>query len=772
MSNSGDARSSITILVLGDEGVGKSSLISTFVSRHFSEMVPGLMTQVRLPPEPDSSCITTIRDSQRGDELLQNKSESSLTSLLHKTVQDRVDSIVLVYDLDRVETFYRLETHWLPLIERYYHGEVPVIVAGTKWDLVRATLDEQSNIRSRQQLVSLLQRFRFVRQCIKCSAKNLLKVQDVFVKAQQAVLYPFSPLFDLSTGTLTTDCQKALTRIFRMFDSDNDGLLSNAELDAFQYHTFKLPLVDRDLQGWKKIVSRNNSLQQQHQVIMLQDGKFTVAGFLAIFDVFISQNRLDVPWKVFRKFGYTNNLELTIPPQKFNINSVSKLTKADCKFLAALFQQFDTNGKGTLSARNLADIFSLVPGPALPPWHPMRADTLLKGCFSVPVFGRDISRELASRGGGGSMSEELSVSASGITIASAATLPTVGGATDVVDWNTTISNTLAPMSFYQWMGHWHMLSTISPDAAQAELFRLGHVSGTVTAPGGTHLRSKRKKLAPTVPSEVLVLYVLGSQGCGKSSLLHLLGDSLMDPKETEPTLRPETSTAHLIMGRRRKDNKEEKEEIVVHFIFTEVPRQTDRTQLAPLLKQSRPCLVVFCFDSEKSLSDAMELEAELLDDDVARVFVFTTKGDGDEDTVVKNASVHCHDLDLEPPLAVNTFHPDVMTMEKTIKADRNVILSHLARCGLDEMSGLDGLKSKPHAEEKRRLAMRRRKMIWLGGLVTVSVAVAVSVGVLWSSSKTQKTSTSRFGWLTELLFGRSNRSSTQEATTKATMGET
>lgn len=188
MSNSGDARSSITILVLGDgkpttvrynficsvnvhlvcfcrelslshtphppsfsshlifllhehhvnlilisdvelyetfaEGVGKSSLISTFVSRHFSEMVPGLMTQVRLPPEPDSSCITTIRDSQRGDELLQNKSESSLTSLLHKAAQDRVDSIVLVYDLDRVETFYRLETHWLPLIERYYHGEV------------------------------------------------------------------------------------------------------------------------------------------------------------------------------------------------------------------------------------------------------------------------------------------------------------------------------------------------------------------------------------------------------------------------------------------------------------------------------------------------------------------------------------------------------------------------------------------------------------------------------------------------------------------------
>merc|ERR1719162_1660303 len=63
-------RTSITMLVLGDEGVGKSSLISTFVSRHFSEVVPGIMTRVRLPPDPENSCITTIVDSQGGDAAL------------------------------------------------------------------------------------------------------------------------------------------------------------------------------------------------------------------------------------------------------------------------------------------------------------------------------------------------------------------------------------------------------------------------------------------------------------------------------------------------------------------------------------------------------------------------------------------------------------------------------------------------------------------------------------------------------------------------------
>lgn len=143
------------------EGVGKSSLISTFVSRHFSEVVPGIMTRVRLPPDPENSCITTIVDSQGGDAALMSAvatlslpgsarsgsntqggdpaTPSNPTALLslqrslsatpsgpHVGGIENVDSIILVYDLDRDETFFRLENHWLPLIERCYNGEVSV----------------------------------------------------------------------------------------------------------------------------------------------------------------------------------------------------------------------------------------------------------------------------------------------------------------------------------------------------------------------------------------------------------------------------------------------------------------------------------------------------------------------------------------------------------------------------------------------------------------------------------------------------------------------
>ena len=84
------------------------------------------------------------------------------------------------------------------------------------------------------------------------SAKNLLNVDEVFRKSQQSVLYPINPLYDLNAGKLTVSCSRAFTRIFRMFDVNKDGLLSDAELNAFQHKIWGLTLIERDFTGWKK----------------------------------------------------------------------------------------------------------------------------------------------------------------------------------------------------------------------------------------------------------------------------------------------------------------------------------------------------------------------------------------------------------------------------------------------------------------------------------------------------------------------------------------
>lgn len=831
-----EKRTSITMLVLGDEGVGKSSLISTFVSRHFSEVVPGIMTRVRLPPDPENSCITTIVDSQGGDaalisavanmattgmaagmpptpttasitdagnpnesmdrgtldtltvasspsmslsmattpgsNFLRGNSYGNLANISSVNEQvpsmrsasrpsgmggiENVDSIILIYDLDRDETFFRLENHWLPLIERCFHGELPVIVAGNKMDLflpssTAGVTDEQVLARSRQQIVSLMQRFRFIRQCIKCSAKNLLRVDEVFLKAQQAVLYPFIPLYDLDIGRLSEDCQRAFTRIFRMYDRDHDGLLSHSELDRFQHETFHVPVYERDLTGWKKVVTRNNPNDE-----VVREGKFTVAGFLAIFDVFISQNRLDVPWQALRSFRYDDNLNLNVPEHLYSRpgDASWSLSSSSRKFLSDLFHQFDSDKDGVLSLDDMDAIFSILPDPSLPPWHPIRSTELFGNSFSRPIMPYTelpTSESATSTSSIPGMSQALSTS--GITIISNESYPSVDVSS--IDRATLVST---PLTFLDWMGLWHNISVISPGATRAELFRLGHIEDTKT----NRRRGRKKSVVPVreyspdsiLPSRELRLLLLGSSSSGKTALINSLCDGrTKDPLKTSKTARPETTNTFVRMKRRKtKPGKNEVyETIAVHLIITEVPETEAESmafqnkQISEMLVNGGCDLVVLAFDSadSASFSYAKQLESSLLTEDLARVFVATksdvcgSTNDDDEaaddgswtpTTVIDEAMMHCRELDIEPPLvtSANEAHITGQLGEQ----NRTQTLCHFARCVLNE-PGIEPLRAKPHEEQKRREAAKRRnrKIIWFG--VSVGVAAAV-VGYLWT----------------------------------------
>jgi len=793
------AKSAITVLVLGDEGVGKSSLISTFVSRHFSELVPGIMTRVRLPPDPQNACITTIVDSQGGDVALSSVSASvslpvaggeglsgfdhraSSTSLssLRKSISsntlnnlgviEMVDSIILVYDLDREETFFRLENHWLPLIERCYNGEVPVIVAGTKMDLflptsIAGVSDEQVLARSRQQVVSLMQRFRFIRQCIKCSAKNLLRVDDVFMKAQQAVFYPIVPIYNLDVGKLSENCERAFTRIFRMYDRDHDGLLSHSELDRFQHDTFHVYIYERDLAGWKKVVTRNNPDTE-----VVRDGKFTVEGFLAIFDVFICQNRLDVPWTALRNNGYDNDLNLNLPQSiLYGLDGTDfswRLSSSSRRFLADVFLQFDSDKDGILSVEDMENIFSVVQTSSLPPWHPRRSVDLFRGCFSLPTvpFGSASSGSEALRK---VMASSQSISASGITIISGASFPTIDVPSTVEGLAVNIP--LKPLSFLDWMGLWHVASAVSPAVARAELFRLGHVEnyqrkhkhGRVTSRAA--IKPNGRNLDMRLPSREVRVLLLGSPGSGKTALLNALR-CLEDPLSTSKTPMPMTSSVHVRIKKNLAKGSDTEQTIVVHLIITDVPEAEAENQalrkrhLNRMLSPGNCDLVMLAFDSTNSasLAYANHLEGEFLTDDIARVYV-ATKTDqsslegGDsaqasEGSVIERAALHCKGLDLEPPLVTSATSTMLSGVGDQGDRKRQSVLEHLARSCILE-TGIEQLRAKPHEEEKRREAAKERyqKMLWLG--VGTGVAAAF-VGLLWPS----KSKGSRFAWFKSLF---------------------
>lgn len=139
--------------------------------------------------------------------------------------------------------------------------------------------------------------------------------------------------------------------------------------------------------------------------------------------------------------------------------------------------------------------------------------------------------------------------------------------------------------------------------------------------------------------------MVGSHGCGKTSLLQLLLQK--DVHDTKPTLHPETSTTHCEYKVKLSEKDEKGEDMVVHYIFTEFPRDViDKEEFKLLLSTStnKDILVVFCFDTEQSLLDAIQVEEALLNDDIARVFLVSKQGKADEErrhSLMESAQEHC-----------------------------------------------------------------------------------------------------------------------------------
>jgi Ras family protein T1 len=108
----------LTILVCGEEGVGKTSLIATYITQTFPtpSSLPKLMPDVQIPAaESEDECETTLVDSP------ELGGEGSLARQQLALALGGADAILLLYDAGREETFERLETHWLPFIAKEAH---------------------------------------------------------------------------------------------------------------------------------------------------------------------------------------------------------------------------------------------------------------------------------------------------------------------------------------------------------------------------------------------------------------------------------------------------------------------------------------------------------------------------------------------------------------------------------------------------------------------------------------------------------------------------
>ncbi|VAI38764.1 unnamed protein product [Triticum turgidum subsp. durum] len=354
-------RPGVRVVVIGDPGTGKSSLVVAVATEQFPENVPKVMPHTRLPADyfPDRVPITIVDTS----------SPEQKPKLIAEC--QAADAVVLTYACDRLSTLDRLSSYWLPELRRI-QLKAPVIVVGCKLDL----RDDQQNSLE-QTMAPIMQSFREIETCIECSALRQIQVPEVFYYAQKAVLHPTAPLFDQEAQSLKPRCVRALKRIFILCDHDRDGALSDVELNDFQVRCFSAPLQPTEISGVKRVV-------QEKMPEGVNDSGLTLTGFLFLHALFIEKGRLETTWTVLRKFGYDNEIKLRdefIPTSvKRAPDQTVELTNEVIDYLKGIFNMFDIDNDEALLPSELDDLFSTAPEN---PW----TSDLYKDCAERNVLG-------------------------------------------------------------------------------------------------------------------------------------------------------------------------------------------------------------------------------------------------------------------------------------------------------------------------------------------------------------------------------------------------
>lgn len=197
-------RKNVRILLVGDAGVGKTSLILSLVSEEYPEEVPPRAEEITIPanvtPEQVPTNIVDFSSVEQSDD--------ALAAEINKA-----HVVCIVYAVDDDDSLDRITSHWLPLVRSTCSnssnadGEPdvarkPIVLVGNKIDLIEySTIDN---------VLAIMEDYPEIESCVECSAKTLHNISEMFYYAQKAVLHPTSPLYimeEQNVSFINPNCQ-------------------------------------------------------------------------------------------------------------------------------------------------------------------------------------------------------------------------------------------------------------------------------------------------------------------------------------------------------------------------------------------------------------------------------------------------------------------------------------------------------------------------------------------------------------------------------------
>jgi Ras family protein T1 len=336
----------VRICVCGDDGTGKSSLITSLVKDTFiTSKIQAVLPLITMPPSigtPENVTTTIVDTSALPQE------RNNLAKELRKS-----NVILLVYS-DHY-SYERVALFWMPHF-RSLGVNVPVVLCANKSDL--AVNGSTAQI-VEEEMLPVMAEFKEIDSCIRTSAREHYNVNEAFFLCQKAVTHPIAPLFDSKESTLKPAAVAGLQRVFYLCDKDQDGYLNDKEISDFQIKYFDKPLNEDDLAHIKDTIRRASP---EH----VSDSGIDSQGFLLLNKLYAEKGRHETVWVILRAFQYTDNLSLqeSFLHPKFEVPmfSSAELSPSGYRFFVDLFLTSDKDNDGGLNDMELASLFAPTPG--------------------------------------------------------------------------------------------------------------------------------------------------------------------------------------------------------------------------------------------------------------------------------------------------------------------------------------------------------------------------------------------------------------------------
>lgn len=370
-------------------------------------------------------------------------------------------------------SYERVALFWMPYF-RSLGVNVPVVLCANKADLAGQANTPQV---VEEEMMPVMAEFREIDSCIRTSTREHRNVNEVFFLCQKAVTHPIAPLYDYKEGHLKPACVAALKRIFYLCDKDQDGYLNDGEMREFQSKCFDKPLTDDDLENIKASISKS---------VLRSDLEKGVdqAGFLQLNKIYAEKGRHETIWIILRKYNYTDSLSLEDkflhPKLEVPEYSSAELSPAGYRFFVDLFLLFDKDNDGGLNDEELEALFSPTPG--------------------LPTFWIESS------------------------------FP-----------SSTVRNEAGYVTLQGWLAQWSMTTFLEPKTTIEYLAYLGFEPSNSKEPITSAIKitksRKRRRRPGRVERNVVMCYILGAPGAGKSSLLDAFLNRPFEPLH-RPTIKP------------------------------------------------------------------------------------------------------------------------------------------------------------------------------------------------------------------------------------------